>query len=149
MKPVFKQVTVEQILNLRHKVLRSGRPISTASFDGDNLNSTFHFAAFYNSKVIGCLSLMPKSSASFNETNAYQLRGMAVDVDYRGKKIGQQLLQYAETQLKQKKVYLVWCNVRTSACMFYLKNDYGKIGEVFDIQNVGPHILMFKKLIHA
>jgi predicted GNAT family N-acyltransferase len=149
LKPELKRVAVEQILSLRHKVLRLGRPFSTASFDGDKLDSTFHFAALYNAEVIGCLSLIKKATTNLSEKNTYQLRGMAVDAVFREKKIGQQLLQYAETQLTQKKVYLIWCNVRTSANMFYLKNGYEQIGEMFDIPNVGPHVLMFKKLGHA
>lgn len=146
MKPVVKQASVEEILNLRHRVLRSGRPFSTAYFTGDELDTTFHFATVYNSKTIGCLSLMHNAHPKFDDKNAYQLRGMAVDKNFRGQNIGQQLLKFAEHQLKLEAINFIWCNVRTSAKTFYTKQDYQQIGDIFEIPEVGPHVLMFKKL---
>lgn len=146
MKPVVKQVHVEEILKLRHRVLRSGRPFSTAYFTGDELDTTFHFASVYNSKTIGCLSFMHNNHPKFDDKKAYQLRGMAVDKDFRGKNIGQELLKFAERQLKLEAINFIWCNVRTSAKTFYTKQAYQQKGDIFEIPYVGPHVLMFKKL---
>ena len=146
MKPEIKQVKVKNILNLRHQVLRIGRPILTAHFEGDSLDSTMHFAAIYKSKTIGCLSLMYKTNSNFKEKKAFQLRGMAVNVDYRSQSVGKQLLNYAEQQLKLKESTLIWCNVRTSAMKFYSKHGYTQFGDTFEIPDVGPHVLMFKKI---
>jgi ribosomal protein S18 acetylase RimI-like enzyme len=142
----FKPVTTGDILNLRHKVLRKGKPLSSAHFEGDDENSTFHFGCTLEDQIIGCVSLMKRPHIKFSIDNCYQLRGMAVDEGYRGLKIGKQLLDYAESNIEAENIKLIWCNVRTSAETFYAKSNYQKVGRVFDIPNVGPHVLMFKKL---
>jgi ribosomal protein S18 acetylase RimI-like enzyme len=147
LKAIFKKVTAEDILNLRHKVLRAGKPKSTANFDGDKSDSTYHFACILNSDPIGCLSLMKKSHEDFSVTNQYQLRGMAVDDNFRGKNVGKHLLEFAEKELISHQNLFIWCNVRVSAINFYSKNGYLRKGHTFNIPNVGSHVLMYKKLI--
>ncbi len=142
----FKKVASESILNLRHKVLRAERPFSTAHFDADHLASTHHYVCLLDNKIVGCVSFMKKPHDFFKEKNAYQLRGMAVEENHRGLNIGNQLLAYGEIKMKSKNTNLIWCNVRTSAEKFYTKNYYLKVGDVFEIRDVGPHILMYKKI---
>ncbi len=146
MKTVFQKVTAHQILPLRHLVLRAGRAFSTAHFKGDDLDTTYHYAGILNTEIVGCVSLMKNTHPEFDDNKAYQLRGMAVSQEHRGFNIGRQLLAYAESQMKIHKVRLIWCNVRTSAEIFYTKNQYQKVGGIFEIADVGPHVLMFKKL---
>lgn len=142
----FKVVSADDILKLRHKVLRENKPLSTAHFEGDNLDTTFHFAALTQNKIVGCVSLIPVSHEDFDELNPYQLRGMAVDPQFQGQHIGNRLLDFTSKQLLLRKINFVWCNVRTSAIEFYAKNNFIQNGEIFEISNVGPHILMFKFL---
>ncbi|RRO12504.1 GNAT family N-acetyltransferase [Flavobacteriaceae bacterium 14752] len=146
MKLDFKFVDAKSILKIRHQVLRKGRPLSTCHFNGDNLSDTFHFAAYINDEVVGCVSLMLKSNSKIQDKQSYQLRGMAVLEKYQGQKIGQQLLHHAEKHLISKNIKLVWCNVRIKAIPFYRKNQYQQLGDDFNIPEVGPHVLMFKSL---
>lgn len=146
MKPELKQVSVEEILTLRHQVLRPGKPLSTARFEGDEQETTYHFAVILESKIQGCVSFMLKFNPKLVQKPSYQLRGMAIDANCRGQGIGRQLLEYAENQLKLNLVQLIWCNVRISSVEFYIKNAYLQIGEQFDIPGVGPHVMMYKSL---
>jgi len=146
LKPEIKLTDVENIIGVRHQILRTGKPILTCYFEGDELLSTFHFGAFTENKTIGCISLMLNKHLSFDDKNAYQLRGMAVLSDFQGQKIGEKLLQKAEQHLKSINVQTVWCNVRLEAIGFYSKNDFQIISDEFQIPNVGPHVLMSKKL---
>ena len=149
MKPEIKLAAVEDIIGIRHQVLRTGKPISTCYFEGDDLSNTYHFGTFLENKTIGCVTLMPKPHHSIDDKNAYQLRGMAILPDYQGQNIGEKLLYKAEEYLKSIKVKTVWCNVRLKAIRFYGKNDFQIISDEFQIPDVGPHVLMFKKLKHA
>lgn len=142
----FKSLSPDAILNLRHQVLRIGKPLSTAHFDGDHDDFTFHLGCIFNGEVVGCVSLMAKQHPDFEEIKSYQLRGMAVDEKCRGMNIGRQLLKFAESKMQSEQVKLIWCNVRTSAEMFYTKNNYQRLGNVFDIPNIGPHVLMYKNI---
>lgn len=146
MKPEFKSTEVEKIINVRHQVLRIGKPIETCHFEGDDEFSTLHFGMFINHETIACVSLMKKKHHTIDDKNVYQLRGMAVLPEFQGQKIGQLLLRKAEQHLVNFGIETIWCNVRTSAIGFYKKNQYLQIGDVFEIPEVGSHVLMFKNL---
>lgn len=149
MKTKVKLCQVNDLIELRHKVLRQGKPVSTCFFKGDNDDGTFHFGAYEDKNIIGCVSLMKKTHPEFHQNETYQLRGMAVLSDYRQKGIGKQLLDFATDHLLKKNINLVWCNVRTSALSFYQKNHFFTKGSEFNIPDVGPHILMYKRFADA
>jgi hypothetical protein len=52
----------------------------------------------------------------------------------------------AETFCKKQKTTLIWFNARTSAVGFYKKMGYEIVGSEFEIKEVGPHFLMYKKI---
>jgi ribosomal protein S18 acetylase RimI-like enzyme len=149
LKPETKLCRTNELIGLRHEVLRQGKPISSCHFEGDNDLDTFHVGAFDDNKMIGCVSLMKKKHPKFHQNDIYQLRGMAVLKAYRHKKIGNRLLDFALQHLLKKNADLVWCNVRTSAVGFYQKNHFLINGDEFDIPDVGPHVLMYKILRDA
>ncbi len=146
MKTEIYQTEVQSILSIRHQVLRKERPLSTCHFNGDNLSDTFHFAAYINDEVVGCVSLMLKSNPEIEDKQSYQLRGMAVLENHQKKEIGKQLLNHSEQFLSSKAIKTIWCNVRIKAKVFYSKYGYKAVGKSFEIPDVGPHILMYKKL---
>ena len=46
MKVVLRRASLEEILALRHAVLRPGLPLESAAFEGDDAPDTLHFGAF-------------------------------------------------------------------------------------------------------
>ncbi len=64
----------------------------------------------------------------------------------QGKGFGKLLLEDAELRLKNRGVVTLWCNARTVAIDFYKKLAYQTLGTIFQVPQVGPHYLMFKKL---
>lgn len=127
-------------------MLRQGKPIETCIFNGDTLETTVHFGAFYNTHLVGVCSLYVNNNSNFNETLQYQLRGMAVLDAYQGRSIGYLLLKNALVFLQKKHIPVIWCNARSSAKHFYEKNGFSSIGSEFIIKEVGPHFTMYKKL---
>ncbi|HBB72916.1 MAG TPA: hypothetical protein DC048_00545 [Planctomycetaceae bacterium] len=55
---VFATVAVAAILDLRHRVLRAGRPFESARFEGDDADTTRHYAALLEGEAVACLTLM-------------------------------------------------------------------------------------------
>lgn len=145
----IKQVEVQSVIPVRHRVLRKGKSLSKSYFEGDTLSTTYHFAAYLSDEVIGCTTLMFKLHDKINHTNIYQLRGMAVLDEYHGNNIGKKLLQHAEEYLKVKEIKIIWCNVRIKAVPFYSKYGYKNISDPFNIEDVGIHVLMQKRLKNA
>ena len=151
--PTFeiRRVGVEMILNLRHRILRAGLPPESARFDGDEADTTLHWAAFAldaagcaEEQAVGCLSLMLNSWAG---EPAWQLRGMAVDEPLQRSGLGRELLARAEeTAASLGTAGWLWCNARAPAIGFYQKLGWATVSEVFEIPTAGPHVKMSKRL---
>lgn len=71
---------------------------------------------------------------------------MAVLIEFQGKGVGFNLIKYAQEFLYKKRINLVWCNARTTAINFYIKNGFSIQGSEFVIEGVGPHYVMYKNL---
>ncbi|MDN3666304.1 GNAT family N-acetyltransferase [Algibacter miyuki] len=141
-----KQIPAEETHAVRHPVLRPGKPIETCVFDGDNLETTLHFGIFSNDDIIGVCSFLKKNNTKHSEVIQYQLRGMAVLNTHQGLGIGHKLLQASESILIKKGTQLIWCNAREVAVKFYNKNGYKTIGKPFNISDIGPHFVMYKRV---
>ena len=110
-------------------------PASGAIFPGDEEPTTLHLLAIANSELIGCATLIA------NESNAMQLRGMAVAMDWQRKGVGQRIVSVAKTTASEKDMTL-WCNARFPAIGFYERQGWLQSGSVFDVPNIGPHMVM-------
>lgn len=126
--------------------MRKGRPRKSSHMEGDNLQSTKHIGAFVDSRCVGILSLFLAKADPFPDESQYQLRGMAINPEYRGKDIGRKLVDFSEKELRKMNIDILWCNAREIAVGFYKKLNFEIISGQFHIPNVGPHYLMYKKL---
>jgi GNAT superfamily N-acetyltransferase len=143
----IQRVSVDKILDLRHRILRAGLPPESARFEGDEDDTTRHFAASAmgsEGRLVGCLSFMFNS---FDHEPAWQLRGMAVDSSDQRRGVGQELIEHAEEALaRDGKAGLLWCNARLPAVGFYQKLGWATVSAVFEIPTAGPHVKMTKRL---
>jgi predicted GNAT family N-acyltransferase len=136
----IRRCSVGEIIYLRHQVLRAGRPIESANLTDDDADGTIHYALFEDAKVVSCLSLM---RSELDSESAWQLRGMAVDVDLQGMGLGGRLLNYAMDDARSVGYSMVmWCNARITAVGFYEKYGWKVCSDVFDVPLVGPHFKM-------
>lgn len=142
----FHIVEPQAVLPLRAEVLRHGLPLSDAVFDGDDKESTVHAGCYRNGKLVACASVFEVSNSVFGQGKQYQLRGMAVDQAFRNCGIGRALLQYVEFLCLNRHAAILWCNARVGAKGFYEKNGYTFVGQPFEIDGVGTHLLAFKEL---
>ena len=131
---------------VRNTVLRKGKPLETCLFAGDTLPTTKHFGIF-SPHLLGVISMYDNSSAIFHDPTQIQLRGMAILEGYQRQGLGKQLIGSCEKYiLSSEKKTLIWFNARENAVAFYKKLGYQTVGGIFDIQDVGQHFVMFKKL---
>ncbi len=138
-----ERVTVEEIIDLRHVVLRAGLARESAKFPGDDDPQAVHLAAKIGTKVIGCASILVNE---WNGERACQLRGMAVDPVEQRRGVGRLLLAEIEVIAVEKKVRLLWANVRKVAVAFYQKCGWEIVSAEFEIPTAGPHFKMKKFL---
>ena len=143
---VVRRATMSEILELRHVVLRPGRPLESAIFDGDGDSGTMHFGAFVGRDNVGCATLVRRS---FEGRSAWQLRGMATAAAWQRRGVGSMLLGFIErivANLPRDMPHLLWCNARVEAVAFYEKHSWKVVSERFDVPGVGPHHRMMKPL---
>ena len=135
---------LEEIIDLRHVVLREGLPRSEAIFKGDEAASSLHLGAFADGRCVGCATF------HLNEWQgkpAYQLRGMATAPEFRSAGIGAEMLLLAEEELRKAgPIRQLWCNARAPALNFYKKQGWKVVSEEFVIPTAGPHVRMTKVL---
>jgi predicted GNAT family N-acyltransferase len=135
-----RRVAVEEILPLRHRILRAGLPFETACFDGDHDATARHYAAVSGDEPACCLSLM---RSEWEGRPAWQLRGMATAEGLQGRGLGRRLLEMAVAEARHDEPGRVfWCNARTSAVGFYEKLGWRVRSEPFDVPTAGPHVKM-------
>jgi len=150
----FAEVRAAEIIPLRHQVLRPGRPIESAHFDGDDAPGTHHFAALSASTLSWCESDTPIAAdavlccltlitSALGGNPAWQLRGMATDPRAQRRGVGAALVAYVCAWSRDARPgWPLWCNARVSAQGFYTSAGWDVISETFDITGIGPHVKM-------
>jgi predicted GNAT family N-acyltransferase len=142
----LRKAKSQELYDLRWRILRQGLPIEEAMFDGDDAETSLHFAAVEHGvdRVVCCATFHLNQ---WEGKPAYQLRGMATESDCRGFGLGAGVLAIAEQEiLRVTPIRLLWCNARTPALEFYKKQGWEVRSELFHIPTAGPHVKMTKKL---
>lgn len=132
--------TVDEVVPLRMTVLRAGMPEAASRWTGDLENTTAHFAALDNERIVGIASVMRRPWPGPGEGPGWQLRGMAVDPSVRGTGVGRLLLDAVCAHINAP----LWCNARVSAQGFYERAGWIPVGGVFEIPEAGPHLWMLR-----
>ena len=141
------RINASDTYDIRHKMLRQDRPREEVIFPHDDDDQTFHLGGFFENKLVSVASFYFENHPDLPDEYQYRLRGMATLPEYQGKGTSSALLKMAFPIIKQNLCTLLWCNARTSAMGYYQKVGFEKIGDEFDIPTVGPHVLMFRKII--
>jgi predicted GNAT family N-acyltransferase len=142
----IRRISALETIPLRHEVLRPGRPVASASYDGDDAPTTFHFGAFRDGKLL-CIASLFRAELSGDPSVAFQLRGMATAPDARGSGLGRAIVSACVGFAREQGMRLLWCNARTTAIGFYLRLGFEQVGSEFEIPDVGPHVRMRSRLL--
>lgn len=141
---LIKQVSIEQIVPLRAKILRDGN-IEKSNFPHDNDETTFHLGIFENENIVSVASVY-KENAKDTPGTGYRLRGMATEPEFQNKGYGSAVLNYLIEKVKGLNGDYIWCNARSTAVNFYLKNNFEIISDEFEMPDIGPHFVMMRGL---
>jgi GNAT superfamily N-acetyltransferase len=134
---VVRAAAVEEIIPLRHRILRAGLPIEEARFSGDDASTTHHAAAYDNANSICCATFVLNE---WENQPAWQLRGMATDAAWQSRGLGAAVLNFAIALVRESSpVPLFWCNARIGALSFYLRQGWQIRSQLFEIPTAGPH----------
>lgn len=141
MKVDFVQHT--KLFDLRRDVLGWKAPYT---IDVDMDENTFHLGTFVENELISIGTFAKQNNPQFTFQHQYRLRGMATNKAYSGLGSGRKLLAFAEEELRNRNIELLWFDARIVALEFYKKLNYTAIGEAYPVRDVGMHYLMYKVL---
>ena len=144
---VVRKASLDELLDLRHEVLRHGLPRVEAVFPGDEAPTARHYGAFRDAQVVCCATL---HANQWENEPAWQLRGMATAPGARRQGFGRRVMVFIEQDLRAgahgTTPALLWCNARVPAVAFYREMGWRVVSDVFEIPTAGPHVRMLKRL---
>lgn len=143
-----RSISASQSRGLRHAVLRAAQPREAAEYPGDTDASTLHVGAFADGALVGVASVYRQAPPDRDgDEHAWRLRGMATHPSARGRGHGAALLGACLGHVARQGGRRLWCNARTPAAGFYTRHGFARLGEVFDIPPIGPHVVMEREVI--
>ena len=134
MTATVEEVPVDAVVDLRHRVLRPGRPRHTAHWPGDDAADTRHYRLALDGRTVAIATIMVDPLDPGPE---HRLRGMAVEPGLSRQGLGSRLLTAIQTRYEA-----LWCNARAHAVPFYERHGWQTVGEPFEVPEIGPHSRM-------
>jgi GNAT superfamily N-acetyltransferase len=122
------KATLGDVRALRHAVLRPGLPLGVLDAPAEDARAT-DIAAWDGERVVGCARVFPEPFG--DASDAWRLRGMAVDPARQGQGIGRLVLAEAVETARAGGASLLWADARTTALRFYAANGFDRVGEEF------------------
>lgn len=139
-----REVALDDVLPLRHSVLRTGRPFEVARSRQDALAGTRHLAAMAGDEVVGVVTVFPEDTPLASEARAERFRGMAVAPDWQGRGIGRALMRAVAELARARGATVLWANGRDTALDFYTRMGFRVVGDGFvdNEMHLGHHVVL-------
>lgn len=144
---IVQQLSIEEIMALRIRVLRKDTPVTHADYPEDSYPDAVHLGVVRNGDVIGTSTWFLKECPEHLGTPAMQLKGMAVDDVLQTRGVGRQLIEAGIAVATERGAHIVWARARDTAIGFYEKCGFTVIGEGFtDGPTAMPHHIVVRSL---
>lgn len=117
-KAQIQVISPEQAQSFRLRVLRPKEKAHSV-YQLDDAADTLHVGAFIGSNLAGVATICQEALPGTSGNNAWRLRGMATDDEFRGLGIGKRLAERCLAYVRSKGGTIVWCSARFSAIGFY------------------------------
>lgn len=131
---------------LRQKVLRPRWTLEECEYPCDADPETFHLGFFLNGELVAIATFQRETHPDFPSGSSFRLRGMASDEKVRGRGFAARIVRRGVEVLRARGADFLWFNARVGAMGFYEKLGFVAYGGLFDIDDIGPHKVMYKFL---
>ena len=135
----YKSVEYYQALALRDLVLRAPLGLIFSTEDIQSEENYFHFVIEMEDKIIATAQFLCV------DEKTYKMRQVAVLPEFQGTGYGSKLVAFIEEWAVEKSIDKIILHARESACPFYFKRNYHKVGAEF-IEVGIPHYFMEKRI---
>jgi len=145
-KPEIRLIDAASTRPIRGDVLRPGQPSHRLMYPGDDAETSLHLGCVAEGgHVVAVVSLYDECLPDGDEP-AWRIRGMATHEGFRSLGYGRLLLRACLEHVMDTRPGVVWCNARTTAAGFYRSNEFEQRGPVFEIEDIGPHVIMTRSV---
>lgn len=143
-KPTIARIPAADTRAIRQRVLRPTQSPDELVYPGDDQATSAHFGAFSDGELVGIASVYAESRPG--RAGEWRLRGMAVVPAHAGTGLGRRLFDATVEHARAAGGQSYWCNARTTAEGFYVRQGMSRVGEVFELPDIGPHVVMEMQL---
>ena len=141
------QLSLDDIMALRVRVLRKGTPTTHCNYPEDSYPDVVHLGIVRNGEVIATSTWFMKPCPEIEGIAAMQLKGMAVDDLLQTGGLGSALITAGITHARNAGAHLVWARARDSAVGFYEKCGFRIAGDGFIDEPTGmPHHIVVQEI---
>jgi ribosomal protein S18 acetylase RimI-like enzyme len=135
-------VAALETYELRHRVLNRGPTPADAAAKDDGDPDSAHFAIKIDGAVVATGTVRRRDSPRGGVGSHWQIRGMAVEPELRGRGLGTAVLTAITDHVAARGGDLVWCYVRIAAKTLYERHGFVAEGDAFDDRVAGTQIFL-------
>jgi len=147
---VIRRITAAETRPLRRRVLRPGQRFEKTLYPGDEAPATAHLGAFAGARLVGIASLYAEPRPGTDPPGrTWRLRGMATAPEARGQGHGRDLLAACVAHVGASGGGELWCNARIPAVGFYRTAGFEVESDEFEVDGIGPHVVMRRDVASA
>jgi ribosomal protein S18 acetylase RimI-like enzyme len=149
LKPNIRRVHTQEENTACAEIMAGSEPWITLGMDRDHVLNTFNdplnevFAAFVNEALVGTMVVQTRGAFT-----GY-LKSIAVKPDWRGRKLGKQMMAFIEQEIFSTCANLFLCvsSFNQDAQRFYRKLGYEKVGTLTNYLVEGHDEILMRKSI--
>jgi ribosomal protein S18 acetylase RimI-like enzyme len=132
---VIRPISLEQTRVLRQAVLRPHEAVEQMALT--EAPDSFALGAFDGENLVAVGMIAPDG-----EPGGWRIRGMATAPPARGGGAGTAVLDGLLAHARAAGARRVWCNARTPARSLYERAGMRVVSEEFELERMGPHMVM-------
>jgi len=139
------ELSIEDIMDLRVKVLRKGTPYTHANYPEDTYHDVVHFGIMDDGIVLATSTWFMKECPERIGISAMQLKGMAVSSSLQSSGFGSKLITRGLQHAQDNGAQCIWARARDFAIGFYERCGFEVIGDGFmDEPTAMPHHIVLR-----
>ncbi len=148
-------VAQERVYALRQVVLRPHQPgVVLAVAGADDPEAATMAALTGDGTAVSTACVVPEPPPEVLEGvvppgRSFRLRAMATAAAARDAGVGAAVLAVATGHVAGCGGSSLWCNARMAAVRFYERAGFRREGEVFEVESIGPHVVMWRPVAPA
>lgn len=146
----IQHVVPERAFPLRREVLRPWMTLEELAASDSGEGTTLAAIAAADGAVVACATLLVEAPPEIVQSHVdaalvgYRLRNMATMPTRRGQGHGRAVLEACFAEVEEHGGGVLWCHAREGAIAFYEKMGLQAVGEHFEIDRIGLHVVMWK-----